>query len=107
MSNLLVGFYALYFFMTAYKGDSQKVMGLVQQDAPKFLPWAVVIVVLSMLYNNDKTHKIVEPFIFLAVLAFVLKNFGVISAEFSKIYHSASGIPKPVAPLPQSSQTVA
>ena len=104
MSNLLIGFYGLYLLMTAYKGDSQKVMGFVQEDAPKFLPWAIAIVVLSLLYNNDKTHKIVEPFIFLAILTFVLKNFKVISAEVSKIYHSASGT---TPPLPNTTQTVA
>ncbi len=95
VSNLLVGLYAVYFFMIAYKGDSMKVMGLVQQDAPKFLPWVIVIVILSALYNNEKTHAVVKPFIILAVIAFVLKNFGVLSSEVSKIYYSASGTTKP------------
>lgn len=91
MNNILVGLYALYFFFTAYKGNSAKAMADIQRDAPGFMPWMLSIIVLSLLYNNEKTRKITEPFIFLIVVSFVLKNFTQIKTEVQTIYQGAVG----------------
>lgn len=93
MSNLLVGIYAVYLLFVAYKGNASEIMGDVQEDAPGFLPWMVAVVVLSVLYNNDTARPIVKPFIFLAILTFVLKNFVPLKTEVQKIYQSAVNPP--------------
>ncbi len=91
MNNLLVGLYGVWFLMVASKGNSAEAIADVQKDAPGFLPWVISIIVLAWLYNNEATQKAVKPFIFLIILAFVLKNYQTIKAQFGGIYQSATG----------------
>lgn len=90
MNQLLIGLYAVWMLMVAYKGNSSAALAQIQKDAPGFLPWLVSVIVLSLLYDNPSTQKAVKPFLFLIVLVFVLQNFPTLKVEFQRIYSGAT-----------------
>lgn len=75
MAYGLVGLYGLYLIFVGYKGNSSQLMQYLAQDGKGFIPWLIAIAVLSALYKSDTLKPVVKPFVFLAVLTFVLKNW--------------------------------
>lgn len=90
MTNLTVGVYAVYLIMVALRGNAGQLFSNVQTDIKGFLPWGISIGILGVLYENEKTRPVVEPFIFLIVLAAFLKNFQALKTNASQIYNSAT-----------------
>lgn len=86
MNALIIGLYGVYLLMVGFKGNSKQLLSAAQSDAPGFLPWAVSIAVLAILYNGKYTKDITSPFIGLLILAFILKNFDVLKKEFQDLY---------------------
>lgn len=85
MSYGLVGLYALYLMFVGVNGHASKLFTTVEADAKGFAPWLLAILVLRALSNNNTLKPMVTPFIGLAVLTFVLKNYGQLIAQVDDI----------------------
>ena len=85
MSYGLVGAYALYFILVGVKGNASPLYSAIMQDGRGFLPWILAIFVLKWAYSSDTLRPVVKPFIFLAVLVFVLKNYSTLIKQVNQI----------------------
>jgi hypothetical protein len=89
----LVGAYALYFILVGIKGNSSKLVALVERDGRGFLPWILAILVLRALYNVESLRPLIKPFIGLACLTFVLKNWDNVVGQLNQILPANVQIP--------------
>jgi hypothetical protein len=89
----LVGAYALYFILAGIKGNSSALVTLVERDGKNFLPWILAVLVLRALYNVESLRPMIKPFIGLAALTFVLKNWNVVVSQLNAILPSTVQIP--------------
>jgi len=94
MSYGLVGAYALYFILVGIHGNSSKLVSLIERDGRDFLPWILAILVLRALYNVEALRPMIKPFIGLAVLTFVLKNWNNVASQLNQILPTSVQIPK-------------
>jgi hypothetical protein len=85
MSYGLVGLYALFFIFIGSNGNATKLKDAVSNDAKGFAPWLIAIIILRWMYSSDTLKPIVKPFIFLAVLVFVLKNYGKLVTQLNSV----------------------
>ena len=85
MNYGLVGIYALYLIFVGTKGNTIKLKDAVASDIKPFMPWVISIVILSWAYKSDTLQPIVKPFIFLAVLVFVLKNYSKLMSQLDSV----------------------
>lgn len=90
MNGLILGLYGIYLIVVGVRGETDKLQAQLQVDMPGFVPWALAIVVLIILAQTEATAKVVKPFVFLLILSFVLKNFGNLSSEITKLRNIAS-----------------
>ena len=91
MNGLILGLYGIYLVVIGVRGEVDQLQTQLGQDLPKFIPWAIAIVVLVVLSQTEATAEVVKPFVGLLVLAFVLKNFGNLSAEITKLRSMTGG----------------
>lgn len=89
MNGLVIGLYAVFLLMVGFNGNSDELIKKLRNDAPGFLPWAVSLGVLAVAYDNKNTRPVAEPFIFLLILTFVVKNFGTLESQAKQIYSMA------------------
>lgn len=106
MNGLIFGLYGIYAIMVAVDGNAEKLQKAIQADSGGFLPWAISIGVLSVLYDNEKTRPIAQPFIYLAILTFVLKNFAQLETQFKELYRMAGQSKGSVPNAPSNAATV-
>ncbi len=85
MSYALVGLYGLYLMFVGIKGNTGQLRTDLGQDFHGFWPWLIAILVLRGLYNVDALKPAVKPFMVLAVLTFVLKNYSKMVAQTNTI----------------------
>jgi hypothetical protein len=85
MSYGLVGLYSLYFIFVGVNGNADPMVKAIEQDAKGFAPWLIAILVLKALSNSDTLAPMVKPFIALALVTFVLKNYSQIVAQVDEI----------------------
>ncbi len=85
MSYGLVGIYAIYLMFVGVKGNASALFSDIGNDAKGFAPWLIAILVLRAAYNSDALRPVVKPFITLAVLTFVLKNYGTVVSQINQI----------------------
>lgn len=85
MSYGLVGLYALFFMFVGINGHASKLFAYIGQDAKGFAPWLIAILILRALYTSDTLRPAVSPFIGLAVLTFVLRNYGTLISQVDDI----------------------
>jgi len=85
MSYGLIGLYGLYFVFVGIRGNASQLTSNVAQDGKNFIPWVLAILVLRAMYSSDTLKPIVKPFIGLAVLTFVLKNYGTVVTQLNQI----------------------
>lgn len=85
MSYGLVGLYALYLIFVGVNGNAAPLFQQVEKDAKDFAPWLLSIVVLKALYEVPSLQPAVKPFIGLAVLTFVLKNYNTVVGQVDEI----------------------
>lgn len=85
MSAGLVGLYAIYFVLVGIKGNAGALKDNVLTDGKGFLPFIIAILVLRAAYASDTLKPLVKPFVVLAALAFILKNYGKIIPQINKI----------------------
>lgn len=85
MAYGLIGLYGIYLIFVGYKGNANSFMQLVSEDGPGFMPWLIAIVVLGTAYRSDTLRPVVKPFIALLILAFVLKNWGMLKSQAQQV----------------------
>lgn len=85
MAYGLVGLYALYFILVGSHGNADAMMTNTQQDGKGFIPWILAILVLRALYSSDTVRPVVKPFIALAGLTFVLKNYATVATQINQL----------------------
>lgn len=91
MNALIIAAYGVYLVMVGFNQNSKKLLDYVENDIGGFFPWAVSIAVLTVAYNSKYTKKVVEPFIVLATVTFILKNFTALQSEYNRINLSSKG----------------
>ncbi len=89
MNGLILGLYGIYLLYVGLSGKTDAATKELNQDMPGFIPWALAIVALVLMAQNDATEKVVKPFIFLLFLNFVLMNFGNLQDEFRRLRRMA------------------
>ncbi len=85
MAYGLIGLYGLFLIFVGSNGNSGTLKSKIAADAKGFAPWLIAILVLRALYASDTLKPIVKPFIFLALLTFFLKNYGVVATQINEI----------------------
>lgn len=85
MSFGLVGLYALYFIFVGYNKNASTFFEYVSEDAKGFAPWVVAILILSALRKSDTLKPMVDPFIGLALLTFVLRRYTTVAHQIDEI----------------------
>jgi hypothetical protein len=93
MSYGLVGLYAIYFIMVGVRGNASALLTNVENDGRGFLPWLIAIVILRALYSSETLRPLIKPFIALACLTFIVKNYATVSAQLNKLLPANSQIP--------------
>lgn len=74
MDSFILLFFALYFIAVGAAGNGKNLVANVISDMGGFLPWAVIVGAVAALGANPYTEKLGKPLLFLAFLAFVVKN---------------------------------
>lgn len=85
MAYGLIGLYGIYLIFVGYKGNEKALMSALSQDGPGFLPWLIVVIILGTMYRSDTLRPVVKPFIALAILTFVLKNYGTLKTQVTDV----------------------
>lgn len=93
MSAGLVGLYGIYLVLVGVHANTDSLLTLVEDNGKDFLVWILAIAILSALYHVNTIRPVVKPFIALAILVFVLKNWGTVSAQLSDILPKSVHIP--------------
>jgi hypothetical protein len=89
----LIGLYALYFILVGAHGNAQKMVAQVQTDGKGFVPWIIAILVLRALYGSETLRPMIKPFIALAALTFVLRNYATVSRQVNQLLPSNVQLP--------------
>lgn len=89
----LIGLYGLYFILVGYQGNASALMGNLQQDGKKFLPWILAILVLRGLYASETLRPMVKPFMVLALITFVLKNYATVAGQVNELLPANAQLP--------------
>src|ERR1700754_928388 len=98
MAYGLIGLYGIYLIFVGYKGNHQALFQMLSQDGKGFLPWLIVVIVLGTAYRSDTLKPVVKPFIALAILSFVLKNFTTLKTQIEATIQSVgTGTTTPAA----------
>lgn len=87
MNGLIYGLLGIYLLLVGFNGQGNALVSEIKQDAKGYIPWGISVGVLAMLYSYDKTRPIAKPFIFLAILTFVLRNFPTLENNIKQIYN--------------------
>ena len=91
MNGITIGIYGLYLVLVGLNGNAGQLAGKVQDDAPKFLPWVVAIVVLAFVNSSSEAgRKVTGPFIALLIIAFVLKRFDTLKDQSTQLWNMAA-----------------
>ncbi|MGC8541035.1 MAG: hypothetical protein ACP5QA_10450 [Phycisphaerae bacterium] len=90
----MVGAYALYFIFVGIKGNAEELAAFVEANGRNFLPWILAILVLRALYTVKTLQPMVKPFIALAVLVFVLRNWNNVTAQLNEILPQTVQLPQ-------------
>lgn len=85
MNYGLIGLYGLYLIFVGFKGNSKTLLSNLGKDLEGYAAWAIAIVVLKALSESDTLKPVVTPFIALAILTFVLKNYDVLVNQVNDI----------------------
>lgn len=85
MSYGLVGLYAVYLIFVGIHGNAAPLFQAIQKDLKGFAPWVIAILVLRALYSVDSLKPAIRPFIGLAILTFVLKNYAKVVTQIDAV----------------------
>ena len=94
MPALIIGLYGIYLLMVGVNGNAKTLAAYASADAAGFLPWAVSLGVIAVMYEIPETKRLAGPFLLLAALAFVLRNFTTLQTQFRDMYTMAANAAK-------------
>jgi hypothetical protein len=66
-------------------GNAGKLFSFAGMDAKGFSAWLLAILILRALYNSETLRPAVKPFVALALLTFVLRNYGLLVKQVNEI----------------------
>lgn len=90
MAALIIGLYGIYLLLVGVSGNAKTLQQYASADAPGFLPWAISLGVLAVIYEIPETKRLAFPFILLMAITFVVKNFEMLQSQFKELYSMAS-----------------
>lgn len=90
MPALIIGLYGIYLLMVGVSGNAKTLQQYASADAPGFLPWAVSLGVLAVMYEVPQTKRLAGPFLLLAGVSFVVMNFERLQSQFRELYSMAA-----------------
>jgi hypothetical protein len=85
MSYGLVGLYALFFIFVGINGNAAQLFQEISKDAKGFSAWVIAILILKALSESKALNPMVKPFIALAILTFVVRNYSSITSQVNEI----------------------
>lgn len=85
MNYGLVGLYGLYLVFVGVNKHAAELKNEIAGDVRGFVPWLLAVVVVMALYRSDTLKPMLRPFIALALVAFVLKNYSKIVSQVNTI----------------------
>jgi len=90
MNLIAIMAYGIYALLVGMNGNSRQLVSEFDKDAGGFLPWAISIGVIAVIWEIPATKKLAAPFLLLAVLTFVLRNFDTLRSQFNKLQAEAA-----------------
>lgn len=90
MNSAILGLYGVYFVLVAYRGNSSKFLDYITQEGG-FVSWAIAIMILGVLYNQDKTRPFVAPLATLMVLSLILSRRADVIGQTEFVYNYLTG----------------
>ena len=85
MAYGLIGLYSLYLIFVGLNGNASEALKNIESDAKGFAPWLLAIIALKALASSETIAPMVKPFIGLAILTFVLRNFTQLKSQVNEI----------------------
>ena len=85
MNTALVGLIGLYAVGVGLHGNAAAAGAEIAADARGFVPWLLAVIVLRIAYNSATLKPFVGPFIGLAVLVYIIKNYKVFGVQINEI----------------------
>lgn len=89
MNLMIIMAYGIYAMLVGMNWNGRKLIEEFDKDVGGFLPWAISIGVLAVIWEIPATKKLAAPFLMLAVLTFVLRNFDTLKAQFNSLSQEA------------------
>lgn len=85
MNGLILGSIGVYSLLVGFNGNGPALVEMGAEDAKGFFPWAISAGVLAFAYEYEYTRPLVGPFLLLAILGFVLRNFEALKSQLSAL----------------------
>ncbi len=85
MDALPIGILGLYLLGVGFSWNFSNLAKELKTDARGFMLWFIAWVALIALYQNEKTNKVVAPFMVLLLLNFFLSNWDKVESQAKKI----------------------
>lgn len=82
----------IYIVAVGWNGNADKMLSQMGKDASGFAPFIASVIAL-MLLSNTKAKPLVSPFITLAVITTILRNWNNVQNEVKTTYNTLSGKP--------------
>lgn len=79
----MIGLYGVYLILIGVKSNEAELGALLARDFGHYIPWLVAVAILAALSESEILGPAVKPFALLLVLAFMLKNWSQIVAQWS------------------------
>ena len=89
MNLIFIAAYGLFILLVGANGNARQLVDEAKQDIPGFLPWAISIGVIAIIWEFKETRKLAAPLLGLAVLNFVLKNWSTLQSQFKSLQKGA------------------
>ena len=89
MNGLILGSLGVYSLLVGFNGRGPDLVEMMTQDAKGFLPWAISAGALAFAYEYEYTRPLVGPFLLLAILGFVLRNFETLKTQLAALNAAA------------------
>ena len=89
MNGIILGSLGIYVLLVGFNGNGPEAVEMATEDAKGFFQWAVAAGVLAAAYEYEYTRPIVGPFLTLAILGFILRNFDTLKNQLAALSSAA------------------
>jgi hypothetical protein len=91
MTSFMLGLYGLYFIAVGVKGNTSKLVSMVQGDAAGFVPWLVIVAVLDAAYEVPALRNTTEAFAVLIAAGYLFGQRSNVVGQVSQFYSDITG----------------